>query len=331
MWAILSYYGSFRDLNLEFLQLGAMNMTVREMQDEIIRLKKENDVCILAHAYMSQSIIEVADYVGDSFGLSQRAKEVPQKNILMCGVKFMGETVKILSPEKKVFVSNEDATCPMAHQMDPELLTQMKEMYPDYTVVAYINTTAKLKTLCDVCVTSSAAAKIVKNIDNDNILFIPDCNLGDYISKQVPEKNIKLVQGGCPTHVRMTVHDVEKAKKRHPNAKLLVHPECLPAVTSMADYVGSTTGIVNYVKESSDKEFIIGTENSIVEHLQFDCSEKKIYPLSKDCVCHNMKLTTLADVYECVKNKNGKEIVLSEDIINGARRSIDKMLELGSK
>lgn len=304
-------------------------MTIREMQDEIIRLKKENDICILAHAYMSQNIKEVADYVGDSFGLSQRAKEVPQKTILMCGVKFMGETVKILSPEKKVLVSHEDATCPMAHQMDPELLTQMKEMYPDYTVVAYINTTAKLKTLCDVCVTSSAAAKIVKNIENNNILFVPDCNLGDYISKQVPEKNIKLVQGGCPTHVRMTVEDVEKAKKKHPNAKLLVHPECLPKVTSLADYVGSTTGIIKYVKDSSDKEFIIGTENSIVENLQFDCPDKKVYPLSKDCVCHNMKLTTLVDVYNCVSGKGGKEITLSEDVIRDAKRSIDKMLELG--
>lgn len=306
-------------------------MTIREIQDEIMRLKKENDFCILAHAYMSQDVIEVADFVGDSFALSKKATTVPQKNILMCGVKFMAETVKILSPEKTVYVSHEDATCPMAHQMDVELLKQMKEKYPDYSVVAYINTTAMLKTLCDVCVTSSAAEKIIRNIDNKNILFIPDCNLGDYISKRVPEKNIKLVQGGCPTHVRMTVNDVKKARAKHPEAKLLVHPECLPAVSDMADYVGSTTGIVDYAKASDAKEFIIGTENSIVEHLAYDCPDKKFYPLSKDCVCHNMKLTTLVDVLNCVKFDGGKEIVLSEGVRLAAKRAIDKMLELGDK
>ena len=305
-------------------------MTVREMQDEIIRLKKENDICILAHAYMSHNITEVADYVGDSFGLSKLAAKVPNKTILMCGVKFMAETVKILSPDKKVLVSNEDGTCPMAHQMDPELLKQMKERYPDYAVVAYINTTAKLKTLCDVCVTSSAAVNIVKNIDNENILFIPDCNLGDYISKQVPEKNFKLVQGGCPTHAGITVDEARKVKDKHPKAKFLVHPECVPEVVALADYVGSTTGIMDYVKESNDTEFIIGTENSIVEHLQYAHLDKKFYPLSKNLVCHNMKLTTLMDVYNCVNGTGGKEIVLSEETIKEARRSIDKMIELGS-
>ena len=304
-------------------------MTVREMQDEIMRLKKENDFCILAHAYMSQDIIEVADFVSDSFALSKKATEVPHKNVLMCGVKFMAETVKILSPDKTVYISNDEATCPMAHQMDVEMLKQMKEMYPDYTVVAYINTTAELKTICDVCVTSSAAEKIIRNIDNDNILFIPDCNLGDYISKKVPEKNIKLVQGGCPTHVRMSVKDVKKAKAKYPNAEILVHPECLPAVAAEADYIGSTTGIMEYAKNSNKKEFVIGTENSIVEHLQYECPDKKFYPLSKDCVCHNMKLTTLTDVLNCVKGQGGKEIILSDDVIKKAKSSIDKMLELG--
>ncbi|MBE5935806.1 MAG: quinolinate synthase NadA [Lachnospiraceae bacterium] len=304
-------------------------MTVREMQDEIMRLKKEKDFCILAHAYMSQDIVEVADYVSDSFALSKQATQVPQKNVLMCGVKFMAETVKILAPDKTVYVSNDEATCPMAHQMDVQLLKQMKEMYPDYAVVAYINTTAELKTLCDVCVTSSAAEKIIRNLDNENILFIPDCNLGDYISKRIPEKNIKLVQGGCPTHVRMSAKDVEKAKAKHPNAEVLVHPECVPAVVAMADYVGSTTGIMEYAKASDKKEFIIGTENSIVEHLQYDCPDKKFYPLSKDCVCHNMKLTTLTDILDCLKGEGGKEITLSEEVMVEAKRSIDKMLELG--
>ena len=303
--------------------------TTRELQDEIIRLKKENDVCILAHAYQSHDIWEVADYVGDSYGLSQQAAKATQKTVLMCGVRFMAETVKILSPEKKVLLSNPNAGCPMAEQMDVELISQVKEMNPGYTVVAYINTTSELKTICDVCVTSSSAVKIVKNIENKNILFIPDCNLGHWVAEQVPEKNIKLLQGGCPTHVRMSVKDVEAARKAHPDALLLVHPECLPEVTETADYKGSTTGIMDYAKNSNAKEFIIGTENSIVQHLQFACPDKKFYPLSKDCVCHNMKLTTLGDVYDCVKGIGGEEIELSDEIREKAKRCIDTMLTLG--
>lgn len=303
--------------------------TTREMQDEIIRLKKEKDICILAHAYQSHDIWEVADYVGDSFGLSQQAAKAPQKTMLMCGVRFMAETVKILSPEKTVLLSNRAAGCPMAEQMDVEMISAVKAQNPDYTVVAYVNTTSELKTICDVCVTSSSAVKIVKNIPNKNILFIPDCNLGQWVAEQVPEKNIRLLQGGCPTHVRMTVKDVERAKKLHPEAKLLVHPECLPAVTAMADYKGSTTGIMDYAKNSDAKEFIIGTENSIVSHLQMECPDKKFYPLSKDCVCHNMKLTTLADVYQCVRGVGGEVIELDENIRLGAKRCIDAMLELG--
>ena len=303
--------------------------TTRELQDEIIRLKKENDVCILAHAYQSHDIWEVADYVGDSYGLSQQAAKATQKTVLMCGVRFMAETVMILSPEKKVLLSNPNAGCPMAEQMDVELISQVKEMNPGYTVVAYINTTSELKTICDVCVTSSSAVKIVKNIENKNILFIPDCNLGHWVAEQVPEKNIKLLQGGCPTHVRMSVKDVEAARKAHPDALLLVHPECLPEVTEKADYKGSTTGIMDYAKNSDAKEFIIGTENSIVQHLQFACPDKKFYPLSKDCVCHNMKLTTIGDVYDCVKGIGGEEIELSDEIREKAKRCIDTMLTLG--
>lgn len=303
--------------------------TTRDLQDEILRLKKEKDVCILAHAYQSQDILEVADYVGDSYGLSVQAAKASQKTILMCGVRFMAETVKILSPEKKVLLSNSRAGCPMASQMDVELIAQMKETYPDHEVVAYINTTAELKTICDVCVTSSSAVSIVKKIENPNILFIPDCNLGKWVADQVPEKNIKLVHGGCPTHLRMSAKNVENARKRYPNAKLLVHPECLPEVTALADYAGSTTGIMDYAAKSEEKEFIIGTENSIVQHLQFQYPEKKFYPLSKDCVCHNMKLTTLADVYGCVKGTAGEEIMLSEETRLKAKKCIDRMIELG--
>lgn len=305
-------------------------LTTRELQDEIIRLKKEKDICILAHAYQSHDIWEVADYVGDSYGLSVQAAKTAQSTVLMCGVRFMAEMVKILSPQKRVLLSNSNAGCPMAEQMDVELISGVKKMYPDYTVVAYINTTSELKTICDVCVTSSSAVQIVKNIENKNILFIPDCNLGKWVADQVPEKNIKLLQGGCPTHVRMSKRDVEKARKAHPDALLLVHPECLPEVSELADYRGSTTGIMDYAKKSDAKEFIIGTENSIVQHLQFACPDKQFYPLSRDCVCHNMKLTTLGDVYKCVKGTGGEEIKLDEEVRIKAKRCIDTMLELGN-
>ena len=304
-------------------------LTTRQMQDEILRIKKENDICILAHAYQNHEILEIADYTGDSYGLSVQASKAPQKTVLMCGVRFMAETVKILSPDKKVLLSNSDAGCPMAEQIDHELLASLKEQNPDHTVVAYINTTSELKTLCDVCVTSSSAVQIVKNIENDKILFIPDCNLGAWVEKQVPEKTFKFVHGGCPTHLRMSTMDVAKAKKAHPNAKLLVHPECLPEVSAMADYIGSTTGIMDYAKKSDAEEFIIGTENSIVQHLQFEFPDKKFYPLSKDCVCHNMKLTTLVDVYNCVKGIGGEEITLEDEIRDKALACINTMLTLG--
>lgn len=305
-------------------------MTTRELQDEILRLKEENDLCILAHAYQSHEILEVADYTGDSYGLSVQAAKAPNKNVLMCGVRFMAETVKILSPEKRVLLSNPGAGCPMAEQLDTELLQSLKDNNPDYTVVAYINTTSELKTLCDVCVTSSSAVKIVKNIDNDKILFVPDCNLGAWVAEQVPEKEFKFVHGGCPTHLRMSALNVKKARALHPDAKLLVHPECLAEVSKEADYIGSTTGIMDYARKSNDKEFIIGTENSILQHLQFECPDKKFYPLSKDCVCHNMKLTTLMDVYNCVKGTGGEEITLDEDVRVKALKCINTMLTLGA-
>lgn len=304
-------------------------MALKDIQDEIIRLKKENDICILAHCYQSPDILEVADFVGDSFALSVSASKVTNKTVIMCGVRFMAETVKILSPDKKVILANSDAGCPMAEMMDKDLIKQVKEQYPDYTVVAYVNTTSELKTVCDVCVTSSSALKICKKIDNDKILFIPDKNLGAYIAKQLPEKEFKLLSGGCPTHARISAENVKKAKAMHPDALFLVHPECVPEVVELADYVGSTTGIMDFAKNSDAKEFIIGTENSIVSHLQLECPDKMFYPLSKDLVCHNMKLTTIVDVLNCVKGIAGEEIILEKDVMDGARRCIDKMIELG--
>lgn len=303
--------------------------TTKTLQEEILRLKKEHDICILAHAYQSHDIWEVADYIGDSYGLSLEAAKASQKTILLCGVRFMAETVKILSPQKRVLLSHSMAGCPMAEQISADELRALKKEYPGYTVAAYINTTAELKTVCDVCVTSSSALKIIKNLDNPDILFIPDCNLGAWIAAKVPEKNIRLMKGGCPAHTGISAKETERIRALYPNAKLLVHPECLPEVTAQADYAGSTTGIMDYAKQSRDKEFIIGTENSIVQHLQFECPDKQFYALSKDCICSNMKLTTLMDVYRCVCGTGGEEIILADDVMEKARRCIDTMLTLG--
>ena len=304
-------------------------MNICELQQEIIRMKKENDVCILAHSYQAKEIVEIADFTGDSFQLSLMATKASNKNVVMCGVRFMAETVKLLSPEKKVYLANPTAGCPMAEQMDRELIESVKKEYPDYAVVAYINTTSELKTVCDVCVTSSSAVKIVKKLPEKNILFIPDCNLGDYVAKQIPEKNFKLLQGGCPTHARISAEEARKAKELHPNAELLVHPECRPAVTALADFVGSTAAIMSYAEKSDKKEFIIGTEISITEHLSYQCPDKRFYNLSKDLICSNMKATTLVDVYHAVRGDGGEEIILDDDIMIKARKCIDKMIELG--
>ena len=274
---------------------------IKNIQDRIMSLKKEKDVLILAHSYQAREIIEVADFTGDSFQLSVAASKATNSKVMMCGVRFMAETVKILSPEKTVYLANPIAGCPMAEQMDKELIASVKKSLPDYTVVAYINTTAELKTICDVCVTSSSAVKIVKKIENNKILFLPDCNLGQYVAAQVPEKEIKLLQGGCPVHAAVTKQDVEIAKAAHPDALLLVHPECVPEVVAMADYVGSTSGIMEYAKKSDAKEFIIGTEMSITEHLQYECPDKRFY-LSK-ILCPNRKATTLIDVLIVLKEQ----------------------------
>ena len=304
-------------------------MTVSEMQKEILRLKKEKDICILAHMYVAREIIEVADFCGDSFGLSVEASKAPQKTVIMCGVRFMAETVKILSPEKKVYLASAGAGCPMAEQFKKEDILELKKQYPDSKVVAYINTTAELKTVCDVCVTSASALKICEKIPGKNIIFIPDINLGSYVAKNLPDKNIIMKQGGCPYHAAVTVQEAVAAKEKHPEALLLVHPECKPEVSNLADFVGSTTAIVDFAKKSDKKEFIIGTENSIVEYLQYECPDKLFYPLSSGLICRDMKLTTLPDVLNCINGISGEEIILPEETRVAAKGSIDEMLRLG--
>lgn len=304
-------------------------MNITQLQEQIMKLKKEKDFCVLAHSYQAHEILEVADYTGDSYKLSVDAEKVENKNILMCGVRFMAETCKILSPEKNVYLAQPTAGCAMADQMDREYISKVKQQYPDYTVVAYINTTAQLKTICDVCVTSSSAVKIVNNIENKNILFIPDCNLGAYVAEQCSDKNIKLLNGGCPIHAGVNTDEVKAAKNAYPNALLLVHPECIPEVAKMADYVGSTSGIMDFAVKSDCKEFIIGTEISIAEHLQYMCPDKKFHILSQKLICPSMKVTTLVDVYNCLISNGGEKIELDAQTIKDAKKCIDEMIRLG--
>ena len=302
---------------------------IRELQDKIIKLKKEKDICILAHSYQTADIIEIADITGDSFMLSRAAQKVESKTLIMCGVRFMAETAKLLSPEKEVILASPNAGCPMAEQITPEEVTEMKKQYPNAAVVAYINTTAALKAVCDVCVTSSSAVKIVSNMKEDEIIFLPDCNLGQFVKDKVPDKTFHFMQGGCPYHGAVTVDEVKEAKTLHPQAKLLIHPECKPQISQMADFVGSTAEIMDYAENSHEKEFIIGTENSIRELLQYKCPEKKFYELSKKLICPDMKITTLADVYSALQGEAGESIEIPQDIAQNAIESINKMLALG--
>lgn len=301
---------------------------IKDIQQEILRIKKEKHITVLAHSYQAEEIQEIADHTGDSFRLSELAAKDPNDTLVMCGVHFMAETCKLLSPGKKVILAKEDCGCPMAEQLSADELRQLKKQYPDHTVVAYINTTAALKTECDVCVTSASAVDICRKIDNDKILFIPDCNLGAFVAGQLPEKQIKLIKGGCPVHAAVTEEEALDAKRKHPDALLLVHPECVPDVAKHADYVGSTSGIVSFAKKSGAKRFIIGTEISIAEHLQFECPEKEFYTMSKNLICPDMKRTTLMDVYKAL-NGGGLEITMPDEVIKKASVCIGRMLELG--
>lgn len=304
-----------------------------EIQNKITALKKETNTTILAHSYQSMDIIDVADHVGDSYQLSVAAGRDSAPNILMCGVRFMAETAKMLNPGKRVYLANANAGCPMADQFTGKDIAKIKETAPDRTVVCYINTTADIKAQSDVCVTSSTAVKIVSRIENDKILFIPDKNLGSFVARHLPEKDIMLIDGCCPYHDAIDADIVMAMKDLHPEARLLVHPECRPEVVALADYVGATSGIVGEFELCPEREYIIGTEISIAQNLQYKYPRTPIYPLSKKLMCPEMRLTALIDLYRtllAVKEGEGEaeEIIMDMAEIEGARRCIDEMLRL---
>ncbi len=306
--------------------------TIYEVQQEILRLKKEYDVCILAHSYQSTDILEIADITGDSFLLSKMAAQQQAKRLLLCGVRFMAETAKLLSPQKSVYEANPTAGCPMAEQFSPVEILAEKAKYPDCAVVAYVNTSAALKTVSDVCVTSSSAVEIVKKLPQHDILFIPDCNLGAYVQAKCPEKQLHLLQGGCPYHSSITVEEAQAAKLAHPNALLLVHPECKKEISAIADYVGATSGIMQYAKQSEAKEFIIGTEISITAQLSLACPEKQFYPMANRLICPDMRATTVSDIVRVLRkigDGSAQELLLPDEYMTSARLCLDEMLRLG--
>jgi len=302
-------------------------MDTRLMVEKIAKLKKEKNAIILAHNYQIPEVQDIADYVGDSLGLSKKAAETDANIIVFCGVHFMAESAKILSPNKKVLLPVLDAGCPMADMIDGEQLKSFKKEYPDIPVVCYVNSSAEVKSISDICCTSSNAVKVVKSIESDKILFVPDQNLGNYISKQVPEKEIIPWKGFCITHHRVIPDEIDKVKSTLGKIKILVHPECRPSLVEKADFVGSTSQIIEFVRESKDKEFVIGTEMGILHTLKKENPEKKFYLLSPSLICFNMKKTSLKDVYIALKDEKN-EIVVDEEIREKAYKSLEKMLSI---
>lgn len=298
-----------------------------DIKSRIESLKKEKNAVILAHYYVPGEVQELADYIGDSFYLSKIAKDAEQDTIVFCGVSFMGESAKILSPGKQVLMPDITAGCPMAYMAQVEKIEEVRRKYDDVAVVCYINSTGELKKHSDVCVTSANAMKIVQALPNKNIYFIPDENLGRYVASKVTDKHFIFNDGFCPLHKEFSKTDIEKARKAHPGALLLVHPECRMEVLEDADYIGSTSGIIEYAAESSAKEFIIGTEPGVMYELERRNPGKKFYPLVEGKVCPDMKKITLEKVLKCMEEGTGV-VEVTEELRNSANASLDRMLEL---
>ena len=299
-------------------------MTVRE---EIEQLKKEKNAVILAHYYVRPEVQEIADYIGDSFYLSKAAVGLKEQTIVFCGVSFMGESAKVLNPDKTVLMPDIHADCAMAHMADEETIRRVRAKYEDVAVVCYINSTAELKRYSDVCVTSANAVQIVKALPNRNVFFIPDRNLAHFVAEQVPEKHFIFNEGYCPVHENIRTDQIQKAKEEHPDAEVLTHPECTQKVLEMSDYVGSTSGIIKYAGESSADEFIICTENGVRSELEKRYPDKKFYFTDTVPVCEDMKLITLEKILHVLKTGEN-EVILDERLREGSEKPLQEMLKL---
>ena len=300
------------------------------MKNQIEQLKKEKNAVILAHYYTPAEVQEIADYVGDSFYLAKIAKQSKADIIVFCGVYFMGESAKILNPDKKVLMPDLTADCAMAHMVADGIIDEMRNKYDDLAVVCYINSTAKLKCQSDVCVTSSNAVKIVKSLPNKNIFFIPDKNLGSFVAGQIPEKNIIINDGCCPIHTKITTEQLLAEKEKHPDAIVLSHPECEAEVLALSDYIGSTADIIAYAKQTNAGELIICTEDGVNYKLITDNPDKKFYYPNPHPCCSDMKRNTLEAVLSVLQNEDN-EVVVEDSVRTGALLPLERMLEIVGK
>lgn len=301
---------------------------MNELQKKIISLKKEKNALILAHYYQNLEVLDIADHVGDSFALAKLAQSAEQDTIIVCGVRFMAESAKILNPDKTVFQSHENAGCPMADMITAEGVLKLKAQYPDAAVVCYVNSSAAVKAVSDICCTSSSAEKVVRSLENKQIIFIPDKNLGSYVAKLVPEKEIILFDGCCPIHDGVTETEMLEQIAKHPDCVILLHPECRPQVLKHGSYVGSTAGILDYARKSPEKNFIIGTESGICDILRRELPNKKFIPLSENFVCADMKKTKLEDIAACLEGKRAPVELPKKELI-GAKASLERMVSVG--
>lgn len=302
---------------------------MNELIEKINKLKKEKNAVILAHCYQNVEIDEVADYVGDSLYLSQMAAKTNADIIIFAGVYFMAQTAKILNPSRKVLLPRLESGCRMADMITLDQLREFKSKYPKMPTVCYINSTAEVKSECDICCTSSNAVKIVDSLKADEILFLPDTYLGKWVESQLGNVKVNTYTGFCPTHVQIRPNDVTEARKKYPNALVLAHPECHQSVVAIADYVGSTTGIMKFAAQSDKKEFIIATEKGVVDRLKRDYPEKEFYLIKDNVICPNMKWHTLTDIYNAL-DREEHEITVDTEIASKALKCIDRMLEVSA-
>ncbi|MGG4142073.1 quinolinate synthase NadA [Paenibacillus algorifonticola] len=309
---------------MEALALERKAEQNRELRERLMQLKKERNAIILAHYYQRDEIQEVADFRGDSFLLAQKAAQTDADVIVFCGVHFMGESAKILAPNKTVIIPDERAGCPMADMVNVDGLRKLKAQHPNATVVTYINSSAEIKAETDICCTSANAVNVVNSVEGQDVIWVPDKNLGHYV-QQKTDKNMIIWEGYCNTHDMLTVKDVEEMKAKYPNAQFVVHPECRPEVVELGDFVGSTTAIIKYCKESDCKEFIVGTEDGTGYQLRLDSPDKTFLFASKYLVCPNMKVNNLKKLVKCLETMQ-PQIYVPPHVADQARLSLERML-----
>lgn len=300
-----------------------------DLREKILKQKQEKDVVILAHYYVDGDVQEIADFVGDSYALAKKAAEAKQQNILFAGVSFMGESAKLLNPDKHVYMVDNTAGCAMADMIDANEVKRVRAQYPDAAVVCYVNSTAEVKAESDVCVTSSNAVRVVEKIPQKQIYFIPDSHLAHFVAESLPEKEFIYHDGCCPVHQKIDKASLLKAKEKYPNAPVLSHPECAEEILDLSDFIGSTADIIRYARENAAEEYIIATETGVFYQLEKENPGKKFYPVNDCQVCPDMKKVTMEKIADILDNlENQKEILLDEWIMEQAKLPLEQMLAL---